>query len=190
MKSIHAQRQPRQPRQPRHVRLEGGFTLIELMIVVAIVGILAAVALPAYQDYTVKAKVTEGMNLAGDAKSIVAETWATSGSLATLTQAIGPNCAANVQYCFTPTKNVSAIAINNANGETTITFDVSANGINQLTPSTNTLVLVPTIGGNPLAPQAAGSIDWHCKSAASTYATGTAGTLPGRYAPTQCRGAA
>lgn len=173
----------------RTLARERGFTLIELMIVVAIVGILAAVALPAYQDYTVKAKVTEGMNLAGDAKSIVAETWVTNGSLTTLTQAIGPNCNANVQYCFTPTKNVAAIGINIQNGETTITYDPGPNGINQLTAGTNTLVLVPTIGGAALAPQAAGSIDWHCKSAASTYSVGTMGTLPGRYAPTQCRGA-
>ena len=54
-------------------KMQKGFTLIDLMIVVAIIGILAAVALPAYQDYTVRAKVTEGLSLAGSAKAAVSE---------------------------------------------------------------------------------------------------------------------
>ena len=58
-----------------------GFTLIELMIVVAIVGILAAVAIPAYQDYTIRARVTEGLNLASAAKLAVSETALTNGGL-------------------------------------------------------------------------------------------------------------
>ena len=61
-------------------RVQQGFTLIELMIVVAIIGILAAVALPAYQDYTVRSKVTEGLSLAGAAKTVVSEMWQTDGS--------------------------------------------------------------------------------------------------------------
>src|SRR5688572_15351291 len=60
--------------------IQKGFTLIELMIVVAIIGILAAIAIPAYQDYTIRAQVTEGLNLAGSVKAAVAETFAQSGT--------------------------------------------------------------------------------------------------------------
>ena len=62
-------------------KVQQGFTLIELMIVVAIIGILAAVAIPAYQDYTVRAQVTEGLSLASAAKTAVSEFFATNGSL-------------------------------------------------------------------------------------------------------------
>ena len=61
-------------------RLQKGFTLIELMIVVAIIGILAAIAIPAYQDYTVRAQVTEGLNLAAAAKAAIAETFLNKGT--------------------------------------------------------------------------------------------------------------
>src|SRR5262252_1648052 len=94
--------------------VQKGFTLIELMIVVAIIGILAAIAIPAYQDYTVRSKVTEGLNLAASAKTTVAEGFQ-SGGLA------GLKSSADA-WTFTATKFVSNIAINDVNGLITITY--------------------------------------------------------------------
>jgi type IV pilus assembly protein PilA len=94
-----------------------GFTLIELMIVVAIIGILAAIAIPAYQDYTIRAKISEGVALASEAKAAVAETAASLGGLAEVT-------AANTGYSFPAagTDYVSSIGITDATGVITVTM--------------------------------------------------------------------
>lgn len=156
-------------------KAQQGFTLIELMIVVAIIGILAAVALPAYQDYTVRAKVTEGIGLAEPAKILVAEN-AGDGNASLAAGWVSPAA----------TPAVNNIAVTAANGEITITYQAAIDG------GTN-LVLVPFTGAvGAEAALVAGTvpqdaIQWHCKAVGSAFAIGSAGTLQAKYAPGNCR---
>jgi type IV pilus assembly protein PilA len=165
-------------------KMQQGFTLIELMIVVAIIGILAAIAIPAYQDYTVRAKVTEGLNLADSAKTAVAEAYQ-SNDMPGVTAV-----AASWTAAFTPTKYVGAVAVA-ATGVITVTYAAATPQINGLT-----VKLTPSIqvAGVPtaLAAGQAGNIDWSCASTKNTTATAqnlpvNAGTVPARYVPTQCK---
>ena len=140
--------------------LQKGFTLIELMIVVAIIGILAAVALPAYQDYTVRARVTEGLSLAAGAKTAVAENAANGAAFATGWQVPAA------------TSNVDSMSISDTNGTITVTYNARAGGA--------TIDLVPTSGGNALAANSVpsgGSISWSC----------TGGSMQAKYRPASCR---
>ncbi|MEO5883581.1 MAG: pilin, partial [Caldimonas sp.] len=170
-------------------RNQQGFTLIELMIVVAIVGILAAIALPAYQDYTVRAKLSEAVIALTAPKTIVSEAFHTDG-LTGVTAAAG-------EYNARPaaekqSKYVSNLQINGANGEITMTTTAAAQGLPAAVLST-TLVLTPNVQNAALAVGVGGALDWGCSSTTSSIALGkglaivTLGTLPAKYAPAECR---
>ena len=179
--------------------LQKGFTLIELMIVVAIIGILAAVALPAYQDYTIRARVTEGIGLAASAQKLIATDGSTT--LADLT-ATADTWNAQSDKTGANSKFVDSVQIVNTIGVITVTFNAKAVGI---LGTENTIVLSPYVrtaaAGTSVAlavavdpaTQASGSIDWACASATATIAGNQSmadvglGTLLPKYAPANCR---
>jgi type IV pilus assembly protein PilA len=165
-------------------KMQKGFTLIELMIVVAIIGILAAIAIPAYQDYTIRAKVTEGLNLADSAKTAVAESWQ-SGGVTGLSAA-----ATSWVASWAATKYVKTIAVSTTTGAITVSYD--AGQIPQVTGA-NVLVLTPSVNKTALPNTLAGNIDWACSSAANATATAQSlpvaagGSIATRYVPTNCK---
>jgi type IV pilus assembly protein PilA len=157
--------------------VQKGFTLIELMIVVAIIGILAAIAIPAYQDYTIRAQVTEGLNLAGAVKASVAESFAQTGTWPADNTTAGVGNANEIQG-----KYVSQVAV--ANGGITITYGNQANAkINTATlglrPALSVNNDIAWVCGNKTAP--AGS------TAVATATATTSATMLDKYMPQTCR---
>ncbi|MES2951905.1 MAG: pilin, partial [Pseudomonadota bacterium] len=185
-----------------------GFTLIELMIVVAIIGILAAVALPAYQDYTIRSRVTEGLSLASSLKSNIATDGATAPAdlviVATTWNGQATNLGATSKY-------VQSVLADTVTGGITVTYAALAGA-----GAAPTLAIYPNVRANaatlaagmtlPAAfattPPTTGAIDWLCTSAAGTGvgtqasapignftvpASPVIGTLLAKFAPAQCR---
>ena len=170
-----------------------GFTLIELMIVVAIIGILAATAIPAYQDYTIRAKVVEGINIASGIKVGVSESFQ-DGSI----NAVGRYATIlNGDQDSITTGLVETAMVDEETGRIIIDYVTTGNGIPALAGA-DVLVFTPHIDGAALADGVAGSISWECHGvdalngeANITDATGsvalTGGTVISRYLPSECR---
>jgi type IV pilus assembly protein PilA len=141
--------------------MQKGFTLIELMIVVAIIAILAAIAIPAYQNYLIRAQVAEGMSLVGAAKTGVAEYYGNYGSFPSTNASAGITAAASISGNY-----VSGVAISTG-GLITATFSGPKVNTNI---SGKTLILSPIANG--------GSINWTCSTTSS---------VPQQYLPATCR---
>lgn len=167
-------------------RQQNGFTLIELMVVIAIIGILASLAVPAYQDYSVRARVSEGLSLAGVAKTQVQDVF-NSGASSTNGYASGYSAPA-------ATANIKSLAVNAETGVITITTQKNAGD--------GTLLLVPYTGTATAAtglPDATAEFSvpdqavlaWRCMAKGAKTPTGmtlaNTPTLESKYAPSECR---
>lgn len=191
--------------------MQKGFTLIELMIVIAIIGILAAIALPAYQDYTVRSKVSEALIAASSPKSALSEAFQTDGITGMTAAAkafnktaaaaagggaggaAGGGAAAGTQHA---SKYVQSVVVKESS-PWDITVAIAATAENGIPTGLNgnTIKLFPLVEKKAPTATSTGAIDWACTSAAKEtadkrFGTGsgvTVGTLPAKYAPSECK---
>ncbi len=164
--------------------IQKGFTLIELMIVVAIIGILAAIAIPAYQDYTIRAQVTEGLTLSADLKTAIAETTANTGNWPLDITALGLLAATTKEA-----KYVTGLTV--SNGTITVTYGDQANGRiagESLTikPYMNDNFDIVWVCGNAPVPAGASITDVDAAGTASDPNAVSAGMLD-KFMPKSCR---
>ena len=145
--------------------LQKGFTLIELMIVVAIIGILAAVAIPAYQDYIARAQVSESVSLLGSGKTGMAEYFADKSVWPTAASEVMGNLSGKY------TGNIAILGTPTTTGGLTLEATIKTTGVNTAITG-GTVMLYTTDGGK----------NWTCSSAG-----GTSPQLAGKYLPSVCR---